>query len=125
MSPKSAGQAVKAGYTNVRVMLEGEPGWRKAGYELHAAYGQVCKGNIVLVDLRHAEKNGSRRIPRSISMPFADFEDNYDAIPLKAPVVLYSDNTDESMKAAKKLRKEGFKKVSLVYASFLMTSSFC
>lgn len=118
MSPKSAGQAVKAGYTNIRVMLEGEPGWRKAGYELQAAYGHVCKGNIVLIDLRSAEKNAARRIPRSVSMPFADFEDNYDEIPIKAPVVLYSDSREETLTAMSILAENGYKKVSMVKGNF-------
>lgn len=114
MSPKSAGQAVKAGYTNVRVMLEGEPAWVKAGHPVHAAYGQVCKGNIVLVDLRSAGKGAGRRIPRSISMPFSDFEDLYDEIPIKAPVVLYSDNEAETLIAMRILRENDYKKVSMV-----------
>lgn len=118
MSPKSAGQAVKAGYTNIRVMLDGEPGWRKAGYPLHAAYGHVCKGNIVLVDLRSAEKDAARRIPRSVSMPFATFEDTYDEIPLKAPVVLYSDDEQETLTAMSILAENGYKKVSMVKGNF-------
>ncbi len=114
MSPKSAGQAVKAGYTNIRVMLAGEPGWKKAGHPLLASYGQVCKGNVVLVDLRSAEKDARRRIPRSISMPFAEFEDNFDDIPVKAPVVLYSDNMEETLTAINILNENGYKKVSMV-----------
>lgn len=115
MSTKSAGLAKKSGYKNVRVMLAGEPAWIKAGYPSYASTGFVSKGNIVLIDLRSAEKSAVVRIPRSVSIPFATLDDRIDDIPMKAPVVLYSDNTDESMKAAKKLRKEGFKKVSLVY----------
>ncbi|MDA3831939.1 MAG: rhodanese-like domain-containing protein [Spirochaetales bacterium] len=118
MSPKSAGQAVKAGYTNVRVMIDGEPSWRKAGHPLHAAYGHVCKGNIVLVDLRSAEKDAERRIPRSVSMPFVEFEDNYESIPLKAPVVLYSDNEEETLTAMRILAENGYKKVSMVQGNF-------
>lgn len=118
MSPKSAGQAVQAGYTNVRVMLEGEPSWREAGHPLHAAYGHVCKGNIVLVDLRSAEKDAARRIPRSVSMPFAEFEDNFESIPLKAPVVVYSDNEQETLTAMRILGENGYKKVSMVKGNF-------
>lgn len=119
MSPKSAGQAVKAGYKNVRVMLAGEPAWIKAGYPTYANYGWVCRGNIVLVDLRSAKKDAAARIPRSVSIPFAEFEDNYDEIPLKAPVVLYSDNEEESIAARKILLENGYKKVSLVEGGFL------
>ena len=115
MAPKAAGRAKERGYTNVRAMIAGEPAWVKAGYPTYASSGFVSKGNIVLIDLRSAEKSAVVRIPRSVSIPFATLDDRIDDIPMKAPVVLYSDNADESMKAAKQLRKEGFKKVSLVY----------
>ncbi len=96
-------------------MLAGEPAWVKAGYPTYASSGFVRKGNIILIDLRSAEKSAQARIPRSVSVPFATLDDKIDDIPMKAPVVLYSDNADESFDAARKLRKEGFKKVSLVY----------
>ncbi len=118
MSPKSAGQAVKAGYKNIKVMLAGEPAWVKAGNPTYANYGWVCRGNNVLIDLRSAKKNAAARIPRSVSMPFAVFEDTFEDIPLKAPVVLYSDNTEESIAALKMLKEEGYKKVALVEGGF-------
>jgi len=115
MSTKSAGLAKKSGYKNVRVLLEGEPGWVKDGSATYASTGFVSKGNIVLIDLRSADKSMKARIPRSVSVPFATLDDIIEEIPMKAPVVLYSDNADEAMKALKILRSEGFKKVSLVY----------
>jgi len=117
MSPKSAGLAKKAGYKNVKVMLSGEPSWIKAGYPTYASTGFVSKGNIVLVDLRSTEKDTASRIPRSVSIPYENLKDAADDIPKKAPVVLYSDDEKEAMKAVKFLRGEGFKKVSLVYGN--------
>jgi rhodanese-related sulfurtransferase len=119
MSIKSAGQAVNAGYKNIRVMLAGEPAWIKAGYPTYANYGWVCRGNIVLIDLRAPEKDAASRIPRSVNMPFAEFADNFDEIPLKAPVVLYSDNAQETTAALKMLLENGYKKVSMVEGGFL------
>ncbi len=118
MSPKSAGQAVKSGYKNVRVMLAGEPAWVKAGNAAYAGYGFVCQGNNVLVDLRSTEKDAASRIPRSVSIPFSTLEDKMDDIPVKAPVVLYSDKTEESMAALKIFQEEGFKKISLVEGNY-------
>jgi len=118
MSPKSAGLAKKAGYKNVKVMLSGEPSWIKAGYPTYASTGFVSKGNIVLVDLRSTEKDTASRIPRSVSIPYENLKDAADDIPKKAPVVLYSDDEKEAMKAVKFLRGEGFKKVSLVYGKY-------
>ena len=117
MSPKSAGLAKKAGYKNVKVMLSGIPSWVKDGYPTYASTGFVSKGNIVLVDLRSAEKDAVSRIPRSVSIPYDKLKDTADDIPQKAPVVLYSDDKKEALKAMKFLRGEGFKKVSLVYGN--------
>ncbi len=114
----SAGQAVKAGFKNVRVYLDGEPAWRKAGNSTFAGYGFICRGNNVIIDLRSAEKAAKARIPRSVSMPFANFEDTVDEIPPKAPIVLYSDNDEESLAAMEILREEGFKKFSLVEGGY-------
>jgi rhodanese-related sulfurtransferase len=114
MSTDSAGQAKKMGYKNVRVYLEGEPAWVKAGNPTYASKNFVDKGNIVLVDLRSADKSAAKRIPRSVSVPYATLKDKVESIPAKAPVVLYSDSTDESMAALKDLREAGLKKVSLV-----------
>jgi rhodanese-related sulfurtransferase len=117
MSPKSAGLAKKAGYRNIKVMLEGIPAWTRAGYPVYASTGFVSKGNIVLIDLRSVEKSQKSRIPRSVSIPYASLEDRIDDIPVKAPVVLYSDDEKEALGALKMLRQEGFKKVSLVYGN--------
>ncbi len=118
MSPKSAGQAVKAGYKNIQVMLAGEPAWIKAGYSTYANYGFVCRGNNVIIDLRSPEKSAAARVPRSVNMPFASFEDTYDEIPIKAPIVLYSDNEEETIAALRILQAEGYKKISLIEGGF-------
>jgi len=118
MSTKSAGQAVNSGYKNIRVMLAGEPAWAKAGYPVYANYGYICHGNNVLIDLRSTKKDAESRIPRSINIPFAALEDKIDDIPIRAPIVLYSDNEQESIAALKIFRKEGYKKVSLVEGGY-------
>lgn len=114
MSPKSAGLAKKAGYKNINVMLEGEPAWIKAGYPVYASKGFVQNGNIVLIDLRAEEESAKARIPRSVTIPYDTLDDRLMDIPIKAPVVLYSDNKQEALRALEDLRYEGFKNVSLV-----------
>lgn len=115
MSPKSAGLAKKAGYTNVRVLVEGEPAWAKAGYPIYASEKFIKTGNIVLIDLRSHEKSQEARIKGAVSIPFNTLGSRIDDIPRKAPVVFYSSDEEDAMKALEKLREEGFKKVSLVY----------
>jgi len=115
MSTASAGLAKKLGYKQIRVMLQGQPAWIKAGHPVYASNTFVAKGNIVLIDLRSPEAVARGHLPRAVNIPFAELEDRVDDIPAKAPVVLYSDREAQAVAAWKMLRKEGIKKVSLVY----------
>jgi len=117
MSPKAAGLAKKSGHTNVKVYLEGEPAWAKAGLPTYASNDFVNKGNIVLIDLRSTAKAEKARLPRAVSVPYETLDDRMEDIPRKAPIVLYSDNEDQAIDALDDMRQEGFKKVSLVYGS--------
>lgn len=118
MCPNSAGQAIKSGYKNVRAMLAGQPAWIKAGYPAYAGFGYVCQGNNVLIDLRSTKKVEKSRLPRAISMPFSTLEDNIEDIPLKAPVVLYSDNEEETFAALQIFQEKGYTKISLVEGGY-------
>ena len=118
MSTKNAGLAKKEGYKNVRVYLEGEPAWTKAGHMVYASKGNIEKGNIVLIDLRSAKKSAAGRIARSVTIPYTTLNDRLDDIPVKAPVVLYSDSEKESANAVENLRNEGYKKVALVSGNY-------
>jgi len=118
MSPKSAGQAVKAGYKNVQIFMGGDAAWIKDGNPVYANYGWVCRGNNVLIDLRSAEADAADRIPRSVSMPFATFKDTLGTIPKKAPVVVYGDDKEQELAALKMLKENGYKKVALVEGGF-------
>lgn len=118
MSTKVAGLAIKDGYTNVKVYLEGQPAWIKGGNVVYASKGNVEKGNIVLIDLRSKEKAMAGRIARSVSIPYESLGDRYDDIPEKAPIVLYSDSEQEVADAFAELRDEGFKKVALVSGNY-------
>lgn len=118
MSTKVAGLAIKDGYTNVKVYLEGQPAWIKGGNLVYASKGNVEKGNIVLIDLRSKEKAMAGRIGRAVSIPYESLEDRYEDIPMKAPIVLYSDSEQEAADAYEELRDEGFKKVALVSGNY-------
>ena len=114
MSPKSAGLAVKAGYTNVKVFLKGIPAWKKSDRAVVASDKFVNTGNIVLVDLRSVEKSSAGHIPRSVNIPYDSLDDRIEDIPVKAPVVLYSDNQEDLTDAIDDFKDEGFKKVALI-----------
>ncbi len=118
MCLKSAGLAVQSGYTNVRVMVAGEPAWVEAGNSTYASFGFVCQGDRILIDLRSITKSEESRISRSISMPLMTLENTIDDIPLKAPVVLYSDNKEETLAALQIFQDKGYKKLSLVEGGY-------
>ena len=118
MSTKVAGLAKKDGYKNVRVFLAGQPAWVKAGNPVYASKGNISKGNIVLIDLRSVKKSEAGRIARSVTIPYDTLDDRLDDIPVKAPVVLYSDSAEEAAEAVADLRDEGYKKLALVSGNY-------
>jgi len=118
MAPKVAGLAKKDGHKNVKVYIGGQPAWIKAGNNAYASKGHIAKGNIVLIDLRSKTKSEAGRIARSISIPYDSLDDRIDDIPKKAPIVLYSDNTEDTADAIEDLRDEGYKKLALVSGNY-------
>ncbi|MCB2181385.1 MAG: rhodanese [Desulfobulbaceae bacterium] len=113
MSTQSAGLAVKNGYTNVKVMLKGVPGWKKTGHAVVASENFIKTGNHVLVDLRSSEEYKKGHIPRAYNIPMADLEDAEDDFPsnMSAPVVLYG---KEVKQAYKLVKSWGYKTTSYV-----------
>jgi|GEM_PF-170558 len=117
-STNSAALAQAAGYGNVRVYLEGEAAWTKAGHPLHASQKYVAEGDIVLIDLREAKQAEAGRIPRAVSIPFAGIEKAVDNLPKKAAYVLYGASEEQANTAASTLRTEGIRRVALVAGGF-------
>ena len=118
LSTTNAEAARKLGYTNVKVYLEGEPAWAKAGYHLYASDSYIQKGNIVLIDLRQSNQAVAGRIPRSVSVPYEKLAKRINDIPRNAPVVLYGADENEVMTASRDLKQDGFQSVSLVEGNF-------
>jgi len=114
MSTTAAAIAVRAGYTNSRVMLAGIDGWAENGYPTYADDRLVNKGNRILIDLRTADKNKAERIAGSVSIPAASLAARIGTLSKKAPVIVYSDNNKESLAALAEFREAGFNKVSMV-----------
>ncbi len=107
MSPNSARLAKEWGFENVSVYVQGIPVWKKTGHRTVPDVNYVKDGNIVLIDLRSADKVNKGHIPRAYSIPFATLEDADAVFPeqLGAPIMFYSDN-DKEIKAAIKYLKE-------------------
>jgi rhodanese-related sulfurtransferase len=99
MSPFSAREAEKLGYTNIRVLSSGLPGWKKAsGLVVLPANGLKKMINedesYVLVDLRTREAATTGHIKGAVSIPEAELAAAKDKFPQdkSAPVILYSDD---------------------------------
>jgi rhodanese-related sulfurtransferase len=101
LSPKSATIAVKLGFKDVRMFPEGEPGWKKMDYATQSSLSFVKSGNIVLVDLRPAEKAAAGYIPRAVNIPAANLRNAEKQFPEfhGAAIVFYSDKDEESNEA--------------------------
>lgn len=127
----AAEKAIKAGYTNVSVMVDGIYGWQKAGYTLkrikpdfNATSGSeitpkqadqlVKEGKAVIVDLREDEER-HERVPKALWYPMSQFEDierwqKFAAqIPKEKLIVFHCAAGYRSQKAATRLAKSGSK----------------
>ncbi|MCK5228440.1 MAG: hypothetical protein KAI75_04515 [Desulfobulbaceae bacterium] len=113
MSPKSAGLAKKWGFTDALVYVEGIPVWKKEGNRTTPAVDFIKDGNIVLVDLRPQQAVSKGYIPKAYSIPFETLEDSESLFPTAygAPIVFYSDNSDQVDEAREMLSDWGYKNV--------------
>jgi rhodanese-related sulfurtransferase len=98
MSPFSAREAEKIGYTNVRVLSSGLPGWKGAsGLVIMPANGLKKMifedDSFVLIDLRASEAARAGHIKGAVSLPEAGLAAAKDKFPQdkSAPVILYND----------------------------------
>ncbi len=127
LSPESAEIAIKAGFTNVKVWYEGEPGWVKAGNyveietkTLEKMVMNPGKDPFVLIDARPAVKYQQSFIPSAISLPKAEFELKKGMLPNDkgVPLVFYCGGykCKLSHESAKLALAMGYKKVSVYSA---------
>lgn len=72
LSPAGAKLAIKQGYTNVKVYSGGDPDWAKAELRFASSPKFVKDNNILLLDLRAADKFAAGHIPRALNLPAAD-----------------------------------------------------
>lgn len=122
MSPKAASLALKWGFKDVRVYLLGEPGWKKAGYYTESTPEYILKENIVLIDLRDPkviDKTGF--IPKAVNIPLSELPKAEEKFPTykKAPIVLYSDNKEDAIKALKIIKAWGYPNVTIYSPGFM------
>ena len=120
MSPFSAREAEKLGYTNIRVLSSGLPGWKKAtGLVVLPTNGLKkmisADESYVLIDLRAKDTAAAGHIKGAVSIPEAELAAAKDKFPQdkSAPVILY--NEDQASQAAFGIvRSWGYKNASVL-----------
>jgi rhodanese-related sulfurtransferase len=120
MSPFSARAAEKLGYTNIRVLSSGLPGWKKAKGLVVLPKNGLKKmihedDSYVLIDLRSKENATAGHIKGAVSLPEADLAAAKDTFPQdkSAPVILYNDD-QASQESFGLIRGWGYKNASVL-----------
>ncbi len=120
MSPFSAREAVKLGYTNVKVLSSGLPGWKKSKGVFEMPANGLKKmihedTSYVLIDLRSKKAATAGHIKGAVSIPEADLAVAKDKFPTdkSAPVILYNDD-QASAKTFALVRGWGYKNASVL-----------
>jgi rhodanese-related sulfurtransferase len=112
MSPKAAGLAVKAGYKNVKVYLDGTPAWVAAGKPLEVKpewVWNMAKDNaIVLIDGRKtsAYKRGHAKGAYGFIKVANSSKGVKGLKDKKAPIVLYGEDAEDTYKVCRKFEKK-------------------
>jgi rhodanese-related sulfurtransferase len=120
MSPFSAREAEKLGYTNIRVLSSGLPGWKKASGLVVLPTNGLKKmihddESYVLIDLRSRQAATAGHIKDAVSIPEAELAAAKEKFPQdkSAPVILYNDD-QASEESFKLVRGWGYKNASVL-----------
>jgi len=120
MSPFSARAAEKLGYTNIKVLSSGLPGWKKAsGIVVLPANGLKKmiyeEDSYVLIDLRPGKDATAGHIKDAVSIPEAELAAAKDKFPAdkSAPVILYNDD-QASQESFDLVRGWGYKNAAVL-----------
>lgn len=97
--------------------MDGEPGWVKADKYLEVSPKQIKDGNIILIDLRSADKFAAGHMARAINIPLAELKTKYKEADLPeykgASIVLASDNAEDIESAMDYLGNMSFTKLTM------------
>jgi rhodanese-related sulfurtransferase len=121
MSPFSARAAEKLGYTNIKVLSSGLPGWKKAGNLVVLPASGLKKmihadDSYVLIDLRSTKEAAAGHIKGAVSIPATELAAARNSFPKdkSAPVILY-DTDQASQDAFNLVRGWGYKNASVLH----------
>jgi rhodanese-related sulfurtransferase len=144
LSNDSAEKAIRLGYTNVKVVPEGWPGWeaayasgiaaaapvleagKEAGTITVASFEQVFRhapGSIHLVDVRTEKEFAAGTFKGAINMPIDTLEKNLDKLPADKPIVFFcgaggrSGEAHDVVKSARPQLKTAFLDAKIQWAA--------
>lgn len=106
------------GYQKIKVYLPGLSGWIQAGKPVYASTNTITRDDLILIDLRSPHKSEAGRIANSVTLSSINLLQDLLNIPQIAPIVLYGDSDHEVTTALAKLRKAGYKKITLVPGNY-------
>lgn len=124
-SYKAAEKALKHGYTDVSVLKDGLPGWKKAGYEVTSqeriprrAIPSVKppllktwideRKPLFILDIRSEDAFEDSHIDGAVNIPFYLLDRQYDALPLNRKILVVDERGFRSFLAASYLARKGF-----------------
>jgi rhodanese-related sulfurtransferase len=120
MSPFSAREAEKLGYTSIKVLSSGLPGWKKASGLVVLPTNGLKKmihedDSYVLIDLRTKKDAAAGHIKDAVSIPEADLAAAKETFPQdkSAPVILYN-AAQASQESFGLVRSWGYKNTSVL-----------
>jgi len=130
-SYKAAEKAIKHGYTDVAVLKDGLPGWKKAGYEVTSreriprrAIPSVKpallktwmdeKKSLFIVDIRSEGAFKDSHIDGAVNIPFYLLDTQYNDLPLDRKILIVDERGFRSFLAASYLARKGFDVTRLV-----------
>lgn len=124
-SYRAAEKALKHGYTDVSILKDGLPGWKKAGYgvvsqeriprrAIPSIKAPVLKTwmeekkSFIILDIRSDDAFREDHIEGAINIPFHLLDVRYDDLPLDSKIVLVDERGFRSFLAASYLVRKGY-----------------
>ena len=97
MSTQAAALAVKLGYKDAKVLVDGTDAWKRMGQLLVSSYTVIKNDDIVLIDIRKPADYEAGHIPRAVNIPFDILQKAKSRLPERrtASIVLYGTPQDE------------------------------
>ena len=112
---RSAQLAKSAGFSNISVYPDGIAGWLKSGRFAASSAAFIRKVKPVVIDLRDEDQVAIGHLEGAVNIPANKLPEMYGMFPMdkRVPVVLYGDNDQQALVAAKTIKVWGYRNVTI------------